>query len=94
VKADFSAQSISNLRADFSGRVIAPGDKEYDKARRVFYGGVDRRPAAIIRVANADEVSRIISLAREAGIELAIRSGGHSGAGHSTTEGGIALDRS
>ncbi len=94
VKADFSAQSISNLRADFSGRVIAPGDKEYDKARRVFYGGIDRRPAAIIRVANADEVSRIISLAREAGIELAIRSGGHSGAGHSTTEGGIVLDLS
>ncbi len=88
------APSISELRALFNGRVIAPNDPRYEQARTVFYGGVDRHPAAIVRVADAGDVSRLVSVAREAGIELAIRSGGHSNAGHSTTEGGIVLDLS
>ncbi len=86
--------SISELRALFNGRVIAPDDPRYEQARTVFYGGVDCHPAAIVRVADAGDVSRLVSVAREAGIELAIRSGGHSGAGHSTTERGIVLDLS
>ncbi len=86
--------SISELRALFNGRVIAPDDPRYEQARTVFYGGVDRYPAAIVRVADAGDVSRLVSVAREAGIELAIRSGGHSNAGYSTTEGGIVLDLS
>ena len=86
--------SISELRALFNGRVIAPDDARYEQARTVFYGGVDRHPAAIVRVADAGDVSRLVSVAREAGLELAIRSGGHSNAGHGTTEGGIVLDLS
>jgi FAD/FMN-containing dehydrogenase len=86
--------STSELRALFNGRVIAPDDPRYESARTVFYGGIDRRPAAIIRVADAGDVSRLVSLARETGLELAIRSGGHSNAGHGTTEGGIVLDLS
>jgi FAD/FMN-containing dehydrogenase len=89
-----STISISQLRSDFPDRVIAPGDPDYDRARTVFYGGIDRRPAAIIRVANAEEVARVVTLARESGLELAIRSGGHSTAGHSVSEGGIVLDLS
>jgi hypothetical protein len=84
--------SIAELRAAFSGRVIAPEDPDYDEARTVVYGGIDRRPAVIIRVANASEVSRVVKLARATGLELAVRSGGHSNAGHSVTEGGIVLD--
>jgi hypothetical protein len=84
--------SVPPLRSVFPGRVIAPGDREYDAARTSFYGGFDRRPAAIIRVTNAAEVSQLVSLARESGLELAIRSGGHSSAGHSVTDGGIVLD--
>lgn len=86
--------SIPQLRAALNGRVIAPDDAEYDKARTVFYGGVDRRPAVIVRVADADDVARVISLARETGLPLAVRSGGHSTAGHSVCEGGIVLDLS
>lgn len=85
--------SISDLRKTFK-HVIAPEDADYDKARTVFYGGVDRKPAVIIRVANTNEVAQVVSLAHDNGIELAVRSGGHSGAGHSTTEGGIVLDLS
>lgn len=91
---DSASPSTSELRALFNGRVIAPDDSRYETARTIVYGGIDRRPAAIVRVADAGDVSRLVSLAREHGFELAIRSGGHSSAGHSTTEGGIVLDLS
>ena len=87
-----TAISIPQLRADLDGRVTAPGAPGYDEGRTVFYGGIDRRPAAIVRAADADDVSRVIALARETGVELAVRSGGHSIPGHGTTEGGIVLD--
>lgn len=86
--------STSDLRVLFNGRVIAPDDPRYESARTVFYGGIDRRPSAVIRVADAGDVSRLVKLAGEHGFELAVRSGGHSVAGHSTTEGGIVLDLS
>lgn len=86
--------SIPELRDDFQDRVIAPGDPDYDKARTVFYGGVDKHPAVIIKVADANDVVRVVDLARESGLELAVRSGGHSTAGHSVSEGGIVLDLS
>jgi FAD/FMN-containing dehydrogenase len=72
--------------------VIAPGDPEYDAARTVFYGGINRRPAVIIRAADATDVAQVVSYARETGAELAVRSGGHSIAGHSVSHGGIVLD--
>ena len=89
-----SAISIAQLRNLLTGRVIAPGDADYDQARAVFYGGIDRRPAAIVRAANAVDVSRVVALAGETGLELAVRGGGHSAAGHGTTDGGIMLDLS
>lgn len=85
---------ISDLRDSFQERVIAPGDSEYDSARATFYGGIDRHPAVIIRAKDAGEVARVINLARETGMELAIRSGGHSVVGHCVSEGGIVLDLS
>src|SRR5215218_8656574 len=84
--------SIPQLRAVLKGRVISPDNAGYDEARAVFYGGIDRRPALIVRVADATDVSRVVALARESGLELAVRSGGHSVAGHSVSEGGIVLD--
>lgn len=86
--------SIQELRAAVQGQVIAPDDPGYDEARAVFYGGIDRRPAVIVRVANAADVAQVISLARTTGLELAVRSGGHSVAGHSVSDGGIVLDLS
>src|SRR4051812_33961014 len=80
--------------AGIKGQVIAPGDEAYDEARTVFQGGIDRRPALIVRVADAGDVARVVTLAAEAGLELAVRSGGHSAAGHSVTDGGIVLDLS
>jgi FAD/FMN-containing dehydrogenase len=76
------------LRSAVKGRVITPEDGEYEQARNVFYGWVDRRPRVIVRIAGENDVSRVVSLAREAELELAVRSGGHSLVGHGTSEGG------
>jgi FAD/FMN-containing dehydrogenase len=87
-----SALKIDDLRSQFRGRVIGPADPDYDEARSVMYGGIDKRPAVIVQVADADEVARVVSLARDTGLELAVRGGGHSVAGHSVSDGGIVLD--
>jgi FAD/FMN-containing dehydrogenase len=90
--AQQSRVSIPQLRAELAGTVLGPGEAAYDEARRVFLASVDRRPAAIVRPADAGEVAQVVSLARETGLELAVRGGGHSYAGHGATEGGIVLD--
>jgi FAD/FMN-containing dehydrogenase len=84
--------SIEELRAAITGPVIGPDDDGYDTARSVMMRSIDRRPAAIARPADAAEVAHVVSLAREEGLELAVRSGGHSYAGHSASEGGLVLD--
>jgi hypothetical protein len=85
-------ERIPSLRTEVDGRVIQPGDPEYDAARTIVMGGIDLHPAAIVQVASMDDVRRALALARETGAELAIRSGGHSGAGYGTTEGGVVID--
>ena len=86
--------SIPDLRSELNGAVIGPDDAAYDEARQVFFTGVDRRPAAVARVAAAEDVARVVTLARARGLELAVRSGGHSRAGYGTSEGGIVIDLS
>ena len=86
--------SVTRLREHLEGEVIVPGDPGYDDSRTVFIGGVDRRPAVIVRVVNDRDVARVVRTAAEAKMELAVRSGGHSGAGHGVSEGGLVLDLS
>ena len=88
-----SESDIARLRSEFAGQVIPPGDPAYDAGRVLFYGGFEnRRPAVIIRAASDQDVARAVSLARETGLPLAVRSGGHSPAGLSLIDGGILLD--
>src|SRR5688572_32366194 len=72
--------SIPELRDAVRGRLITPDDADYDQARTVTAGHIDRHPAAIVRVADAGDVATVIRLAGERGIELSVRCGGHSGA--------------
>lgn len=88
------AAVLSHLRAAVSGRVIGPDDIGYDEARQVFNAAVDRRPTAIVQAADATDVAVVVSLARDHGLELAIRSGGHGMAGHATSDRGLVLDLS
>ncbi len=94
MKTGSDIQILSDLRASLHGTVIGSDDPRYNDVRRVFFTGFDRRPAAIVRVRDASDVARVVTLARESGAELAVRSGGHSRAGHGTSEGGIVLDLS
>jgi FAD/FMN-containing dehydrogenase len=83
---------IEALRGRIGGSVITPADPEYDAARTIVLGGTDPRPAIVVRVADAEDVATAIAAARDSGAELAVRSGGHSGAGHGTVDGGIVID--
>lgn len=89
-----SPSVISGLRSLVSCRVITPGDDGYDASRSLFLSWLDRRPAAIVQVTTAEEIGKVVVFAQEKGIELSVRSGGHSGAGHSVCEGGIVIDLS
>lgn len=87
-----TASAIPLTRLHLDGRLVTPGDADYDELRMVVRGATDARPAAIARVAHAEDVARVVSFCAEAGVELAVRSGGHSGAGHGASEGGIVID--
>jgi FAD/FMN-containing dehydrogenase len=87
-------RAVQRLRSALDGRVFAPDSAGYDAERAVYFKGFDRRPTAIVRAANAADVAVVIDVARELGLELAVRGGGHSMAGHGTSDGGIVLDMS
>ncbi len=88
--------AASDLFAEFRGRLlgrlITPDDPGYDDARRVLYFTVDRRPLAIVRAADADDVAEAVRFAREHDLPLAVRSGGHSMAFHSVVDDAIVVD--
>ena len=83
---------FSRLAATLRGTLIRPEDEAYEAARKIHDPSVDRRPAAIVRVADARDVAKAISFARSTGLEIAVRSGGHSIPGHSTVDGGLVID--
>src|SRR5436190_12126573 len=78
--------------ATIHGQALQPQDPEYEAARHVWNGMIDKRPRLIVRAADTDDVVRTIALARETGLPLAIRGGGHNVAGNGTVEDGIVLD--
>jgi FAD/FMN-containing dehydrogenase len=78
----------------FTGDVITPDHPEYESARRVWNGMIDRRPALIVRCADADDVSRAVRLATEHGLPLAVRGGGHNAAGTAVVDDGVVVDLS
>jgi FAD/FMN-containing dehydrogenase len=83
---------LDTLGGSINGRLIVPGDDEYETARLVHQAAADMRPLAIVRAADARDVARTVLFARDNDLELAVRGGGHSVAGHSTVEGGLVLD--
>jgi FAD/FMN-containing dehydrogenase len=82
------------LKRNFSGQIILPGDRSYDASRSVWNAMVDRRPALIARCVTVDDVSTAVRFARDAGLEIGIRCGGHSVSGLAVSDGGLMVDLS
>jgi FAD/FMN-containing dehydrogenase len=89
-----SNEDLKVFRDEFHGEQILPGAPDYDQARAVWNGMIDRHPALVARCSSAEDVAAGVKLARRLGLPLAVRGGGHNVAGHATSEGGIVLDLS
>jgi FAD/FMN-containing dehydrogenase len=85
-------EAYRNLTANLRGSVITPGSDEYEAARRVYNGMIDRRPEVIVRCADVTDVMTAVNFARSEDIPVAIRGGGHSGAGWGVCDRGLVVD--
>lgn len=83
---------VETLASEFTGELIRPEDPGYDEARMLFNGAIDKRPALIARCADVGDVQKALAHAREHELEVAVRGGGHSTAGHSCCDDGIVID--
>ncbi len=87
-----SEERVAQVAAGFSGEILRAGDPGYDEARRVHNGLIDRHPALIARCRGAADIADALRLARDAGLEVSVRGGGHNVAGRAVTEGGVMID--
>jgi FAD/FMN-containing dehydrogenase len=85
---------VQAFQASLRGQLIRPGDSNYDEARAVYNGMIDKRPAFIARCANTADVIRSVNFGRENGLTVAIRGGGHNGPGLGTCDDGLVIDLS
>lgn len=87
-----TVSDVGGLRTALAGTIVVPEDAGYDEARKVWNGDIDRRPAVIARCANTDDVVTAVRFAQFAGLEIAVRGGGHGMSGLSTVDDGIVID--
>ena len=86
------SSAVAELANDFSGRLLLPSDMAWDDARRVHNGLVDKRPAVVAQCAGSADIARAVRFAREHGLEIAVRGGGHNVGGRATVDGGMMID--
>jgi len=87
-----SNEKIKNLKNKVKGEIVLPGDPNYNEAREIWNAMIDRKPAVIIQCAEADDVPHAISYARDNGLEISIRGGGHNIAGSALCNNGVMID--
>jgi FAD/FMN-containing dehydrogenase len=90
----FGEATLAELEQGLSGQLVRPGDKSYDEARAIWNGAHDRRPDLIVRCAGVADVMRAVDFARSENLVIAVRGGGHSLPGFSTSDGGLVIDLS
>jgi len=88
------AAKIEELKENFRGEVLLPSDDVYESARRIWNGMIDKHPALIVRCATTSDVVRAVNFARDNGLLLAVRGGGHNIAGNAVCDDGIVIDLS
>src|SRR4051812_29994655 len=88
------AATLAELEQGLSGRLIRPGDAGYDDARKIWNGAHDKHPALIVRCAGVADVMRAVEFACSEDLQVAVRGGGHSIPGFSSTDGGVVIDLS
>jgi FAD/FMN-containing dehydrogenase len=86
--------SIDDLRTQVRGAVITAEDPGYEEARKVYNAMIDRRPMVVVQAMNASDVMATVNFARESGVDLSVRGGGHSVPGFGTNDGGVVIDLS
>src|SRR5215471_7395475 len=94
VETALSAEAIQALVLAIRGKVIQPEDAEYDEARSLYNGMIDKRPRLIVRCVNAADVITAVNFAREHALLLAVRGGGHNGPGLGSCDDGVVIDLS
>jgi FAD/FMN-containing dehydrogenase len=92
--AGIDESRIASLASTFLGALLRPGDDGYDEARRIHNGLIDKRPALIARCRGTVDIVDALALARDAGLEVSVRGGGHNVAGRAVTNGGVMIDLS
>src|SRR5436189_6011110 len=88
------AISIERLREQAHGQVVTADDAGYDEARAVYNAMIDRRPRAVVRCMGTDDIVAAVNFARENGLALAVRGGGHSVPGFGTADDAVVVDLS
>jgi FAD/FMN-containing dehydrogenase len=88
------ASKIEELKWSFKGKIILPSDAAYDSARKIWNAMIDKRPAVIARCATTSDVARGVNFARDTGLVLAVRGGGHNIAGNALCDDGLVIDLS
>jgi hypothetical protein len=91
-EVELDGAALSELEGSFRGQLVGPRDPGYDEHRKIWNGSIDRSPALIARCAGVADVIAALRLARQTGLEIAVRGGGHSFPGLSVCDGGIVID--
>jgi FAD/FMN-containing dehydrogenase len=94
VEEKLDAQALAGFTETVRGSVLTPGDSGYDEARSIWNALIDRRPALIVQCSGAADVVDAVNFAREQGLDLSIKGGGHNVAGNAVNDGGLVIDLS
>src|SRR5438132_9814967 len=89
---NISKETTGNLKSKVKGQIVLPSDSSYDEVREIWNAMIERRPALIVRCAEANDVPHAISFARENGLEISIRGAGHNIAGNALCDNGMMID--